>query len=304
MTRVRLFRAFRPSLALLALGLFASPSLAADKVVEVLEPGRGERTVLRYAPEVGSSSERDLAIQMSSSMDMGGMAVPQNMPTMHMRLATRVTHIADNGNITYDFEIKDISVGDEASNPSVVAPMQGYAKGMVGTKATVLIDPHGQVKNSTYSIPESAPPEILVSFRRSVQDAGAPLPKEPVGVGAKWKIKENADHNGLPVERVSTFTLTSLEGEIVTLGVELQQSAEPQAINDPSLPPGSNVRLERLEGQGQGQTVIDLGQVLPRESVVEVTVETDMHMEAPGMGEQTMKMSMTLKTVVSPVNKR
>lgn len=296
----------RPSLTPVIAGALLLPGLAqaADKAVELIEPGQGERIELRYAPGIGTHAERDLTIAISSSMDLGGMKVPQVLPPIRMRVVTNVTEVSEQGHITYDFTINEIHVGDDETEPGVAEPIKGYAAGMVGTSATLQIDPVGNVISSTYSIPDGAPPEILQSFRKSVRDAGAPLPTERVGKGAKWRISESVEDSGVPTEKVSVFTLDEINGKVVRLSTEITQTAPAQDIQDPSLPDGAVARLERLEGKGSGTLELDLGHVLPNQSELSITVDTEVNIGVPGLGSQTMSMTMTVATKVEQVGSR
>lgn len=289
-------RALRPlAPLLLAATLAAGPATAADKPVKLLGAGSEPKAELRYTPDLGREERADVTLGLDTTMEIGGMPVPVQMPPVVMRVGTKVLGLEADG-VRYEYRVLDLRIEDGAARA-----LEGELKGIVGTKATVVLTPTGHIRSAEYSVAPGAPPELLANLRRSMSDAGTPLPVQAVGVGARWQVRETIDSAGLPVDRTTTYTLRALDDRRATLDVAVTQTAEPRAIDDPNLPPGTVARLEKLDGSGAGTLVIDLDRLLPVRSAIDVQIDTRMSVSPPVGPAQPMSMRMKVTTRIVPV---
>ena len=280
---------------LLAASFVVSAASAADKPVKLLGAGSGPLTELRYTPELDRDELAEVTLALDSSVEIGGMQVPIQMPPVVMRVGARVIGL-DETRIRYEYRVLDLRIDDGAARA-----LEGELKGIVGTKATVALSPTGHIQSAEYSVPASAPPELLQNLRRSMSDSGTPLPVEPVGIGARWQVDERIESAGLPVDRTTTYTLRALDGRRATLDVAVTQSAEPRTLDDPNLPAGTVARLEKLSGSGGGTLVVDLDRLLPIRSAIDVQVDTRMSIAPPVGPAQPMSMRMKVSTRIVPI---
>lgn len=284
---------------LLSSGL-AGVAFAGERSVEVLDRGRGERQALRYAPTAGETQLARVSLNLSTKMTIAGVQVPLDLPTIATTVAASVSAVAEDGDITYDYTVRDITIGTPDTPEPIAAPMRDQVKAMVGTRATVRISPSGEIRSSSFEVPPSAPPDLLVQLQKSLRDAGTPLPTEPVGVGARWRLTDQLDDRGMLIERVTTYTVRDLSERTATLDVTVTAIAASTELRDPSLPPGTTASLTSLKGEGQGSLTLDFRRVLPVSSDLTNALDVEIAMQGPG-GSQPMSTSTTVKTRIEPV---
>jgi hypothetical protein len=125
--------------------------------------------------------------------------------------------------------------------------------------------------------------QMKESFRNSFQA----LPEEPVGPGARWNLQSHVKSGGMTMDQTLTSQLDAVDGDHLSLSVDLLQTAAPQRIVSPSLP-GVSMNLQKLSGIGHGKNEQDLSHLSPTSSVIEENMEMDMSMNQgkPGMSFQ------------------
>jgi hypothetical protein len=82
------------------------------------------------------------------------------------------------------------------------------------------------------------------------------LPPRPVGVGARWRFREDIEVNGAHGAQIAEMTLRAIDANHAVVGVALRQEAPRQSIPHP-LVPGASAVLEHFRGDGGGELLID-----------------------------------------------
>ncbi len=125
----------------------------------------------------------------------------------------------------------------------------------------------------------------VVALMQNLQDTLAkgflPLPTEPVGVGAKWKAETSIQGQGLSGKETTEITLTAVRGDKLSLLLNFSQSADPQRIDAAGLPPGAQVELLEMSGQGKGSMSVDLV-TLETESKLDISMKLDTRVSGVG----------------------
>lgn len=269
-------------------------------VVTLLEPGAEPRRVLRYSPDEGLEQLLESEMRMSMESTVDGTPAPSTvLPPMHMVMKIAVTG-ADDDVYQYSYELQKAEVGKaEGANPMVVSAMEKELAKTVGLRGTSRVDHRGMTLDATVDVPDGVPPRMKAMFKglqRGVDQMSAPMPAEAVGVGARWKVEQVIDQNGIVMTQTATFTLDELESDTARLSIDLVQNAKPQEFRPSGMPVVGE--LLALEGKGSGKSTLDLGKLVPVES--EVSVETAMELKvkmgaAPKTMSNVTKMNMTLK---------
>jgi hypothetical protein len=260
--------------------------------IKVIEAGSGPKQTLRFTAQKGLKKVMVMAMDMGMTIDVGGSPRDQQVPTMKMTMDLTVTDVAANGDIRYEFKLRDPEVVDDPSNPSVGAVKQALA-GMSGLSGSAVVTNRGFAKQVEVNVPPGATPQVaqfVDSLKQSMGQISAPLPEEPVGVGAKWETTQKLEQNGLKLQQVATNELTHLDGNTITFDVAIKQTAAPQKI----VKDGVTVDLQSYSGSGTGRTTIDLTQLVPKAG--HVAMKSDMQMVAGG---QQLGMGLDLKITFS-----
>ncbi len=252
----------------ISLLLFAALALA-EPAVRLVDAGSEPRAPLRLEVPQGYSSLVD--IRMGTSVDLG-MGAAMNMPPMRLSLRFDAKE-ASADHVRYAFEIVDVGV--DAGDPMMKGPLEEALKPMVGFAGEASLDARGNSTGLVMKPPPGLPKELAGNLDQGLTMVGAPLPVEPVGVGARWSVDQDVDQQGLKVKQTTTWTLVSREGSLVILDTEVQQTAPPQEMNHPNLTPGSTVKLSRFDSKGTGRTELDLRSLVPNAAM---SMPMDMNM--------------------------
>jgi hypothetical protein len=99
----------------------------------------------------------------------------------------------------------------------------------------------------------------------------------------------------LRLTQTTTTTLKKLEPKRMELDVALTQTALPQQMTGPGVPPGTTIKLDRMSGTGGGHLSVGLDHLVPV-SNVSLDNETAMTVSASGQSMETgTRMRMTIK---------
>lgn len=254
--------------------------------LELLDRGVEPRQALRLAPTENSTQTATISFDLDMTMTMAGQSLPAfNIPASIMTVQLTVNRVDPNGDIHYEFVYTDAEVGTDSNAPEqVVRQMRSQLQKMIGVRGTFVSDDRGRLKSGNFELPEGLDPAVrqtMEQMANSLEQLSSPLPEAAIGIGAQWQVRSNLDMRGMNMQQTTTYELADWQDEAVTLNVRVRQSAEPQTLALPDLPPNATVRLESLESQGQGQVMMLLDRLLPQQS--EMSMSTDLDMNATSL---------------------
>lgn len=288
---------------LLAAILFsASPAFAAAPTVKLLSAGKGKKTKLRFVPKKGAKQTVEFTMGMTMSMKMGAMAMPANTaPATVLTMETTVTDVSSNGDVTYSFVFKSLDLVGNGSLPAeAVAEMKKATKELTGTKGIGKISSTGYNLGANFELPKTASPQAkqtLEGMKTTLSQFAAPVPNEAVGVGGKWRVDFETDSAmGIQIKQAMTYTVKSLKGSRVELGVEVDQKAASNSGGMPGLPPGVQSKIVSLDSKGGGNLTLDTTRAVPIGSSLKIGMNMKAEMTAGGQSQPLeMKMDMDVK---------
>ena len=270
-----------------------APASVSKVQVKLLEAGAAPRRKLRLQPKPGEKQSMTMTMTMGMQMQVGEMPAQETkLPAMKMRMATAVTDIAENGDITYELKFTDATVADGVESPAVAA-MKTALDGFKGLSGTGKISNRGVVESSQMNVPPDAAPQLrqmMDQMKESFSNVGEPFPDEAVGPGAKWEVTMPIKSQGMTIQQRATYELVSLEAETVTMRSTLSQTAANQRIQNPSMP-NMKVELTKMSGEGTGERTCGLGKILPVSAKLKLHSEMGM---VVGTGAQNQQMTMKI----------
>jgi len=251
--------------------------------VTLVSPGKDPKGELRYTPKVNQTDTLTMTIEMGVVMKLGGQSAPSvNLPKMASELVTRVTSIAPDGAISYDFEVKTAkALASKDVKPDVLKKIDSEFAKIAGIKGRAVVDARGITRDLQMDIPAGVDPsveQVIGSLRQSMRHMSNPLPIEPVGIGAKWDAEQTFGSQGIQLKQLTHSTLLSHKGSKITLAIEFEQHADPQSLHLPTLPPGTQAKLAVMTGHGKGDLQSDLTRLAPVKSTA--AVESHSEIEA------------------------
>jgi hypothetical protein len=284
--------------------LAEAPDTPAGVTVELLDAGATPRSELRFAPKAGDKQIALMTMKMNQAMTISGNKLPsQAIPPQTVTMEIAVTEVTPEGDIHFAFKYVNIDVVDDPSNPSPLsATIRTTLKPLIGSTGSGIVTNRGITKKGEFNIPEDLAPQIksmLTGMKDAMNQLSAPVPAEPVGIGATWRVVSDLNANGMRLKQTTVHKLTKLDADGFTTSVEVMQHADPQDIQNPALPPGTVVKLTSLESKGDGSSTILNGQVMPRQSTVKIGTKIGMDISAAGQN-QSMTIDQTMEMELAP----
>ena len=203
--------------------------------VVLLDVGQGPKAPLRLSPEVGNTLQLGADLTMKVTMEMDGQVVPNpDFPSVAMVLGMEVVDVNEVGEITYNITYDSIELGTGADFPEAARTMiDEVFQELKNLKLVLVGDNRGRVLNAKVEAPDDLNPflvQMLDSLSQSMKQVSAPLPEEPIGLGARWSITGSVTASGLTLEQTATYELVERDGDRFTVNMDVEQTAEPQTL--------------------------------------------------------------------------
>jgi hypothetical protein len=238
-------------------------------------------------------------MRMTQKMGMGQIQIPeQKLPAMKMTMRMTTTDVQPNGDFTTEFAITDAGVLEEGNNPQIAAMLKAQLKTLVGLSGRSEMTNRGFVKSMTFDTPPGMSPmakQQIESMRNSMHQMVSPLPEEPVGAGAQWKVDQRIVSGGMILQQTTTMTVKSMSGDNLELAAELSQTADPQDVSLPGVPPGTVAHLNSFTGKGEGTMRINLRSPTAPQADITSTSDVAMTITAGGQtNDMTQHLELTM----------
>ena len=126
-------------------------------------------------------------------------------------------------------------------------------------------------------LPKGFPPgaqALVEGINQSFESMVAPLPVEPVGLGAKWQVISRMAASGADLLQSATYTLKARDGVKATLDMVTTQLSASDTIKALGSPGGAVTHVKSFSSGGTGTTKIDTTSVVPESGTT--TMKTGM----------------------------
>ena len=277
------------------------PAIGAPAAVTLIATGAEPRTKLRYSAPTTYKATMVSNSTASMAMDVAGMSMPpMNGPTVTSTADLAVTSVAANGDLSYTIAMGGMS-GGAGADPTVAATLQGLDADIKTIRGTATISDRGVKRASSFDTSKVTNPQFKQSIdgmTTSLEMLSMPLPEEAVGVGARWEVRQGMASGGMSIFQKTVLEIVKIDGKSITLTVTGEQTAPPQSMSNPALPPGTEARLQTMAGTVNGTITLRLDELVPT-SVTNNQMNMVMEISMGGQS-QVMSMSTTTKTEVSP----
>jgi hypothetical protein len=237
--------------------------------IELLDAGAEPRRELKFTPAVNSKQTLTMTMDMSMEMTIGETPIPKTpIPKMIMKVDAIVDRVDPSGDIHCRFAYSDIqAIGNRDTEPELLASIQKSLKSLVGIKLDLVVSGNGQVKSKKLIIPKTVDPKLkslLEQFDRSMSELSTHLPKERVGLGAKWRINNSMKLSGIEFVQSATSEIVEIDDMGVKIKTQMTQSAPPQDLNIPGTTTTEvKSRLTSMTSSGEGNYVLQFNSLLP-----------------------------------------
>jgi hypothetical protein len=186
---------------------------------------------------------------------------------------------------------------DPSGMGAMMAPVLGMLKGV---KITATASPNGKLLSKKVTGFDQSNPQakqMFDSLEQMLESMAIPLPEEPLGFGATWVQPMTVKSNNIEIKQTATYEIATIEGNRVSLNLNLKQTAEPQQVQHPM---GVMMDLTKVEGTGSGTMILDLTWGMTAEASTDVETKMSLSIDMGGQAqamEQTVKAKTKVKTV-------
>ncbi len=227
-------------------GASAPAGAVAGQKMRVLEPGAEPRAVRKYAFTPNKTERRTLTIRQSVQQDQQ----KQDQPALTMT----VDFVAKDAKPTatkFEMKVVKVDLADKEKIPPQMAAQVAQELGaFAGLTATFDVSPRGEVGEVQMSgnpkMAKEGAAELLDAFQQLVELVLAPLPEEPIGVGAKWEIAEEQEERGIKASSKRTLELKELTDKGGTIVSTLEKKVPKRVAQEK---PGMAMTVQ-LDGTG------------------------------------------------------
>lgn len=235
---------------------FTVPVTAAT--VEVLDAGSEPRQSLRMNLPTGTTQATTLVTstdvrQQIDQQPVQDISSPEVTIPLNAVVATAAT--PQNPTTVVDLTLSGMTTPDETLQ-AALGGAEGSGAGLTFTESGAVtalrLRPSAGSANAARAAIEQA-------FGQAVYRAVA-LPTEPVGVGARWTVKQDVSSE-IQLDQTTTVTVTARDGDRLTLAVELSQTPQSNIWN---LAGGAGtLDIDQYVMAGSGTMIVDLNLPLP-----------------------------------------
>ena len=286
------------------LSLFSLAFAENKTSLTVLSEGIEPRRVISYRSQIGLKQSAELTMEMHMGMTMEGTDFPKQsfdtpLPTVIMSLTAEIIDIED-GITTASFGYGDVKL-EKGGDPELYKAMETTMQSLTKVKGSTSYDSRGNVIDFSVEIPDDMPAELMQYLEQTkdlISQMMFPLPDVPLGLGASWQVVQPITNQGMTITQKTTYTIMEMDETFITFYTDLQQSAAPQKLDVPDLPPTATIELESFTGHGRGRVTISLDSLFPTSSKSSGESDMTMLITAPE-GELTQTLNMNIDMSLS-----
>jgi hypothetical protein len=249
-------------------------ALPSRESFRLLDPGTGARVALRYRPAAGAAAVIARTALTSRQLDRGEFGAPVALPVTRDGFA--ITVAADHpGQLALRGLTATAAAGsDDAGADAYLAAWRTLLQ---DRRVTVEVDARGAVGAIRFDDDPAGAhgPRARDELVQRLLALIVPLPDEPVGPGARWRVVTILRQGPAVAKQTATYTLISRTTAAWKLHVQLHRVGEPQRIADPSLPAGTTADLVALFRSLEGD--VDVDPTLPLIAGGSLAIESRLH---------------------------
>ena len=266
---------------------------ATPPIVKLLSGGAEPRRPMRFKLAKGAKETVDLTMTMSVSMDVPDLG-PQSIdtPPLTMSMDLAVTDVTPGGDIVLSLVITGAAMEGAQIPAGIMDPLKGLS-------AVMTISDRGVVKAVQFDESKMLDPATKKMMQASgFERMSAPMPDEPVGVGATWEVVQKIDSGGMSLDQKAIYEVVAMDASSTTLSVTLEQEAGPQQLAAPGLPPEIQASLVGLKGSGSGKLTLRDGSLM-LDGDLAIKSEVTMDMQMAGQSQR-MTTATAVKLTLAP----
>jgi len=247
--------------------------------VVLLSAGEAPRRPLRYRFAPGREEVMRTRVVTDETKRLADRPAESSGPlAILIRTKTSIRDVAPDGDASFAWQSLEVAFEPATDAPAATRDaLRLLLEGLAGRSGSGGYSARGIRREIRHDAPpdeDAAARKLYDLITAFLEEAPAPLPAEPVGVGARWEVTTAKEHlEGIRITQTVTYELASLDADGATLRLFIAVAAldQPVAAED-----ASGVRLKRVHGDGTGSMRIDFDHLVPRDAAFTVTSRAEM----------------------------
>jgi hypothetical protein len=273
----------------------AFPEAGAPPRLELSRAGREPRRVLRRNFVGGSKYSLQMRAYetMRLEMDLGDEDLsPIANPPVVYELSLQIREVTEEGTARVHFRVVDARAEKSgAVSGEELELLSTELRALRGLQGTYSVDAQGLLSDVEFDRRSAtANPATLERLSQMLHWTTVPLPREQVGEGAAWTVKQVVVQDGVKVRQLSKVELLELDGSLIEVAVNIDKSAAPQKLYD-----AEAYELLQLKSMESLQTKADLNQLVPLTSKATGKLEMATRVPVPDGHAQDVQANMDLQ---------
>jgi hypothetical protein len=238
----------------------ADASAADDDGIRVLDNGDRPRSLLRYNIPAGTTTASSTTLRVATLATSGNRAAMTLLPGLRLDIVSGPAALTERG-VKFEVDVvKSEALIPEGFDPELAQELRDGAAVARDIGGWIEIDDRGTMLDGELN-QRTKRADLPIRLLRMLLNTRETLtrvrlPKEKIGLGARWETRKQVRAYGFDVQQVNTYTLVDRAGDEVMLNVTVQQMALPQTIEFPE--EGIEVSVETMTAQAEGQIILDL----------------------------------------------
>jgi hypothetical protein len=252
-------------------------------IVTLIEAGSAPREKLLYSIAKGATYKGSLSLDMAVTAKApdaaGGAGASQEMKSPRVSLTLVVTAADRNDKDEVNAKVTLSEMTMDASAGPQIAEMNAQFAKVKGLEMSYWLRPDGRTRDFAVKLPADVPKGVAQQLDQQLKSAQidqlmVPMPKEDVGVGAKWTVLSRASIGGVDAIQLATYTLAERKGTTFKLGIEIDEVSGTDAFVAPA--GQGKAKLLAFSSSGKGEVEGDLKALGPKTSKMSVKKKLDL----------------------------
>jgi hypothetical protein len=232
--------------------------------VKLVNAGRGKKAPLKYTAKAGTKQQVEVVMSFAQTASVDGQSDAQVVPTIVLAGEAETKAVDASGKADYALAVASTDARD-VQGATVAVPVDQFKLALASLAGLVIsgsVDANGTTAETLLRIEK---PDKLsagaLDLIKITFPAWPVLPKEPVGVGAKWQTTSNntlraaPGDKGIEMTHTTNYELVSKTGTTYTIKSKTTVTGKDQEYK--------GGKISKINGTGTSEIKLDEGALYP-----------------------------------------
>jgi hypothetical protein len=259
--------------------------------IKLVNAGKGKKGPLKYTAKAGAKQQVEVVMSFAQTASVDGQSDSQVVPTIVLAGQAETKAVDAAGKVDYALAVASTDARDVQGAAVPVDQFKVALASLAGLVITGSVEANGSTAETTMRIEK---PDRLSAGALDLIKITLPawpiLPKEPIGIGAKWQTTSNntlraaPGDKGIEMTHVTDYELVSKVGSTWTIKSKTKVTGKDQEYK--------GGRISKINGTGTSEIKLDDGALYPTSSG---QIETNLTASEKGPDGKERSMQLAFK---------